>query len=160
MTQWMNPEGDRELVMFGDYECPHTRDAWRQVETLLERVGDRLRVGWRHYPAPRVHPHAMHAAEAAEAAAAQGDFWTLHRRLFAHQEEGLDDERLLAHARAAGLDADRVAAELRDGVHVEAVRADKQAGRELGLRRTPTFVAGGELWDGFYDVETLSELIA
>jgi protein-disulfide isomerase len=160
MTQWMNPQGGRELVMFGDYECPHTRDAWRHVEALLERFGERLRLGWRHYPVPRLHTYAMHAAEVTEAAAAQGGFWTLHRRLFEHQAEGLDDERLLAHARAVGLDADRIAAELSDSVHVEAVRADKQAGRELGLRRTPTFVAGGEPWDGFYDVETLSELIA
>jgi NhaA family Na+:H+ antiporter len=160
MTQWTAPPGGRELVMFGDYECPHTRDAWRHVETLLARSGGRLRLGWRHYPVPHLHPHGMHAAEVAEAAAAQGDFWTLHRRLFAHQDEGLEDERLLAHARAAGLDADRIAAELRDGAHVAAVRADKQAGREIGLRRTPTFVVDGERWDGFYDVETLSELVA
>jgi len=158
MTQWTASEGARELVMFGDYECPHTRDAWRHVETLLERVGERLRLGWRHYPVPRLHPHAMHAAEVAEAAAAQGDFWALHRRLLA--SEDLSDGGLLADARAAGLDADRVAAELRDGVHVEAVRADKQAGREIGPRRTPTFVVDGATWDGFYDVETLSELVA
>lgn len=158
MTQWTAPPGARELVMFGDYECPHTRAAWPHVETLLERFGERLRLGWRHYPVPRLHPHAMHVAAVAEAAAAQGDFWTPHRRLLA--SEDLSDAGLLAHARAAGLDADRVAGELRDGVHVEAVRADKQAGREIGLKRTPTFVVDGERWDGFYDVETLSELVA
>ena len=158
MTQWTNPQGTRELVMFGDYECPHCRAAWPHVETLLERFGERVRLGWRHYPVPRLHPHAMHAAEVAEAAAAQGGFWALHRRLLA--SETLSDRGLLADVRAAGLDADRVAADLRAGVHVEAVRADKQAGRDLGLRRTPTFVVGGERWDGFYDVETLSELLA
>jgi protein-disulfide isomerase len=157
MTQWLRPDGARELVLWGDYECPHTRDAWPSVEALLERMGD-LRLGWRHYPVPRLHPHAMRAAEAAEAGAAQGAFWPFHRRLLAAAD--LSDEALLAHARAEGLDADRIARELRDGAHVEAVRADKLAGRELGLRRTPTFLAHGERWDGFYDVETLSELVA
>jgi len=158
MTQWLHPDGTRELVMFGDYECPHTRDAWRHVEALLERTGDDVRFGWRHYPVPRLHPHAMRAAEAAEAAAAQGGFWPLHRSLLA--SEDLSDEAMLALAADAGLDPGRIAAALREGTYAEAVRADKQAGRELPLKRTPTFVAHGEPWDGFYDVETLSELIA
>ena len=158
MTHWLHPDGTRELVMFGDYECPQTRDAWPYVERLLERFGDELRLGWRHYPVPRLHPHALRAAEAAEAAGAQGRFWPYHRRLLASDD--LSDEALLALARAEGLDADRIAAELREGAYAETVRADKQAGRELPLKRTPTFVAHGEPWDGFYDVETLSELIA
>ena len=158
MTHWLHPDGTRELVMFGDYECPQCRDAWPHVERLLERTGDELRLGWRHYPVPRLHPHALRAAEAAEAAGAQGRFWPYHRRLL--ESEDLTDEALLGLARAEGLDADRIAAELREGTYAETVRADKQAGRELPLKRTPTFVVRGELWDGFYDVETLSELIA
>ena len=158
MTQWMHPDGTRELVMLGDYECPQTRDAWPHVERLLERSGEALRLGWRHYPVPRLHPHSMRAAEAAEAAAAQGRFWPYHRRLLASDD--LTDDALLALARAEGLDADRIASELREGTYADAVRADKQAGRALPLKRTPTFIAHGEPWDGFYDVETLSELIA
>ena len=88
----------------------------------------------------------------------EGRFWPYHRRLLASHD--LEDATLLALAREEGLDANRIAAELRDGIHAEAVRADKQAGRELPLKRTPTFVAHGQPWDGFYDVETLSELIA
>ena len=158
MTHWLHPDGTHELIMFGDYECPQTRDAWPHVEALLARTGDGLRLGWRHYPVPRLHPHAVRAAEAAEAAGAQGRFWPYHRRLLA--SEDLGEDALLALARAEGLDADRIAAELREGTYAETVRADKQAGRELPLKRTPTFVAHGEPWDGFYDVETLSELIA
>ena len=158
MTQWMHPDGTRELIVFGDYECPQTRDAWPHVEALLARTGEDLRLGWRHYPVPRLHPHAVRAAEAAEAAAAQGGFWPYHRRLLASDD--LSEEALLALARETGLDADRIAAELREGIHAETVRADKQAGRELPLKRTPTFIAHGSPWDGFYDVETLDDLIA
>jgi NhaA family Na+:H+ antiporter len=160
VTQWRNPDGVTELVMWGDYECPDTHEAWRTVERLLERFGDRLRLGWRHYPVPRLHPHAPAAAEVAEAAAAQGGFWDLHSRLFAHQDEELEEAHLLAHVREAGLDADRAARELAEHVHEPAVRADKEAGKAIGLRRTPTFVANGEKWDGFYDLETLTELLS
>jgi NhaA family Na+:H+ antiporter len=158
VTHWRNPDGNLELVMFGDYECPHTAAGWRTAGQLQERFGERLRFGWRHYPVRRAHPHAQAAAEAAEAAGAQDRFWELHERLFDHQDALAADD-LIEHARAVGLDAERVAAELRAHAHADAVEADKRAGREIGLSRTPTFVVGGRRWDGFYDVETLTELL-
>jgi len=146
------------LVEYGDYQCPYCAGARTVLEELVEQAAGKMRLVFRHYPLDSVHPLARRAAEAAEAAGAQGRFWPYHRRLLAADD--LSDEALLALARAEGLDADRIANELREGGHAETVRADKQAGRELPLKRTPTFVSRGEPWDGFYDLETLSELIA
>jgi NhaA family Na+:H+ antiporter len=148
--------GPYELLLYGDYECPYTRRAMGFVATLERRYGAELRVAFRHLPLPSHHPHAEHAAEAAESAAAQGDFWALHERLFAHPDE-LSDEQLAAHADAVGLDGARLAADLAAGAHAARVREDAEAARAAGVRGTPTFVIGGERHEGFYDVETLSE---
>jgi Na+:H+ antiporter, NhaA family len=149
-------DGPYELLLYGDYECPYTRRAMGFVGELERRYGSELRFAFRHLPLSRHHPHAQHAAEAAEAAAAQGGFWALHERLFAHPDE-LSDEQLAAHAEAVGLDGDRVAADLASGAHAARVREDAEAARAAGLRGTPAFVIGGERHEGFYDVETLSE---
>src|SRR5579859_2626128 len=73
------------LVMYGDYECPYTRQAYRVVQRLLNEQPSHLRFVFRQFPLTSIHPHAQHAAEAAEAAAAQGEFWEMHDTLFAHQ---------------------------------------------------------------------------
>ena len=148
--------GPYELILYGDYECPYTKRAMGFVDALRARYGDELRFVFRHFPLPSYHPHAEHAAEAAEAAGAQGDFWALHDQLFAHPDR-LADEDLARHAQAVGLDADAVAAALVAGTHAERVREDAKGGRAAGIRGTPSFVTGGELHQGFYDVETLSE---
>ena len=72
------------LVVYGDYECPYTRRAMPLVRAVEERLGDRVRFVFRHFPLVEIHPHAQHVAEAAEAAASQGRFWDMHDRLFAH----------------------------------------------------------------------------
>ena len=158
MTHWLHPDGARELIMFGDYECPQTRDAWPYVERLIERYGDELRLGWRHYPVPRLHPHALRAARRPRPPAPRAASGPTTAGCSRPTTSATST--LLALARDEGLDADRIATELREGAYAETVRADKQTGRELPLKRTPTFLAHGEPWDGFYDIETLSELIA
>ena len=147
-----------ELLLYGDYECPYTRRAMGFVTQLERRYGNELRFAYRHFPLPDYHPHAEHAAEAAEAAAAQGEFWALHDRLFAHPE-ALSDAELAEHARAVGLDGDAVRAAIEDGEHAERVREDAAGAREAGIRGTPSFVIGGELHQGFYDLETLAEAL-
>lgn len=150
--------GPYELVLYGDYECPFTRNAMGFVEALRRRYGDQLRFAFRHFPLPKVHPHAEHAAQAAEAAAAQGAFWPMHERLFAHHAE-LDDAQLAGHAAALGLDGDAIAAALAQGTHVARVEEDERGARAAGIRGTPSFVVGGVRYEGFYDVETLSEAL-
>ena len=95
------------LVEYGDFECPYCRAAEPIVAGLIEALGDQLSVTFRHFPLSQVHPHARHAAEVAEAAAAQGKFWEMHDTLYARQD-ALDDADLLKYAAELSLDSDRV----------------------------------------------------
>src|ERR1700694_163955 len=93
------------LVEYGDFECPYCRAAAPIVTGLMAALGDQLSVTFRHFPMTEVHPHAQHAAEVAEAAAAQGKFWEMHDILFANQDV-LDDASLLKYAADLHLDAE------------------------------------------------------
>src|SRR3979411_686305 len=95
------------LVEYGDFECPYCRAAEPIVAGLMAALGDQLSVTFRHFPMREAHPHAQHAAEVAEAAAAQGRFWDMHDVLFANQD-ALDDASLLQYVADLGLDAERV----------------------------------------------------
>src|ERR1700716_3923341 len=99
------------LVEYGDFECPYCRAAEPIVAGLMDALGDQLSVTFRHFPMREVHPHGQHAAEIAEAAAAQGKFWEMHDMLFANQN-ALDDTNLLQYAAELSLDSDRVSREL------------------------------------------------
>jgi protein-disulfide isomerase len=135
------------LVEYGDFECPHCGMAYPIVQSIQRKLGDRLRVVYRHFPLKEAHPHAQHAAEAAEAAAAQGAFWEMHDALFERQH-ALEDEDLARYARELGLDAARVARELEAGTHARAVRDDFRSGVRSGVNGTPTFFVNGERYDG------------
>lgn len=152
------PGAPFELLLYGDYECPYTRRAMGFVKTLEQRFGPDLRFAYRHFPLPDYHPHAEHAAQAAESAAAQGNFWSLHDRLFMRSDELADDE-LAGHAESVRLDSDRVRSDLTAGVHAERVREDVTTALAAGIRGTPSFVIGGVRHRGFYDLETLSEAL-
>jgi protein-disulfide isomerase len=118
-------------------------------------MGKRLCFIYRHFPLTNVHPHAELAAEAAEAAGAQGRFWEMHDRLFEHQD-ALSDEDLVAHADALGLDVERFARELADGTHAPKVRQDFVSGVRSGVNGTPCFYINGVRYgDGQYDLGSL-----
>jgi protein-disulfide isomerase len=144
------PDAPLTLVEYGDYQCRTCAAAKPVVDAVRAELGDELRFVFRHFPL-RMHPHAENAAEAAEAAAAQGRFWAMHEQLSAHPD-ALDDEDLRAYARAAGLDVARFDADLRDRVHLERVRAQREGGMRSRVRRTPTFYVNGRRYDA--DVET------
>jgi NhaA family Na+:H+ antiporter len=113
---------------------------------------------YRHFPISRQHPNAQLAAEAAEAAAAQGKFWEMHHRLFTHQNElGFDD--LLVHARAIGLDEDVFRRALEEHTYAGRVREDFMSGVRSGVNGTPTFYVNGARYDGAWDYESLLEAI-
>jgi Na+:H+ antiporter, NhaA family len=121
---------------------------------VRERLDGRLRFAFRHFPLIEVHPDAQRAAEASEAAAAQGAFWAMHDALYAARGElGLGS--VLAAARAAGIDAERVRAELADGVHAARVEADVRSGRAAGIAGTPAFFVNGVRHHGGYDAQSL-----
>src|SRR3712207_2452068 len=102
--------------MYGDFECPYCAAAQSILARVRDRLGDDLRFVFRHFPIEDLHPHARHAAEASEAAAAQGAFWPMHDRMYAARGR-LADRDLVSHARDLGLDADRLGAELAAGTH-------------------------------------------
>ena len=138
------------LVQYGDYECPYTRRSLREVEVVRDELGDALRWVFRNFPLSEIHPHALRAAEAAEAAGAQGRFWEMHALLFAHQK-ALENEDLRRYAVEAGLDADAFAAEMAAGLHLDRIRADFDGGVRSGVGGTPTFFVNGLRHDGPYD---------
>src|SRR5438132_2667734 len=135
------------LVEYGDFECPYCRAAEPLVAGLMEALGDRLSVTFRHFPMLEVHPHGQHAAEVAEAAAAQGRFWEMHDMLFANQR-ALDDASLVKYAGNLGLDADRVRRELASHEHAGRVAEDRRSGLASGVSGTPTFYIDGARYEG------------
>ncbi|MFQ1002136.1 Na+/H+ antiporter NhaA [Modestobacter sp. SSW1-42] len=141
------PDAPLELVEYGDVECPFCGRATGVVEELRQRFGDDLRYVFRHLPLPDVHPHAELAAEAVEAAGAQGAFWAMHDRLFAHQDQ-LEAGELLDHAAALGLDLGRFAQDLGDGAFAARVREDVASAEASGVAGTPTFFVNGVRHEG------------
>src|SRR5260370_24201722 len=121
-------DAEVSLVEYGDFECPYCRAAEPIVAGLIEALGQQLSVTFRHFPRRDVHPHAQHAAEVAEAAAAQGQFWEMHDMLFANQD-ALDDDSLMMYAAEISLDADRVSRELTSEYHDPIVAQAFESGR-------------------------------
>jgi len=145
------------LVEYGDFECPYCGQAEPIVRELLSDFGD-VRYIWRHLPLSDVHPNAQLAAEAAEAAAAQGRFWEMHDLLFQHQD-ALRPPDLVRYAEELGLDVDRFKDDLRRHVHAGRVARDIESADLSGVAGTPTFFVNGRRHHGAYDIDTLSAAV-
>jgi Na+/H+ antiporter NhaA len=146
------------LVEYGDYECPYCGQAEVVIRELLEAFGDELRYVWRHLPLNDVHPNAQMAAEAAEAAAAQGAFWEMHDSLLADQD-ALSGFALRRRAQELGLDVARFIDDLRGRRHLERVNDDVASADASGVAGTPTFFINGSRHHGAYDVATLTAAV-
>jgi len=146
------------LVEYGDYECPYCGQAYPIVHQVQKALGIRLRFIFRNFPLAEMHPHAERAAEAAEAAAAQGKFWEMHDLLYEHQK-ALDDAHLAEYAKRLGLDVDRVEREVEAGTHTKRVRSDVRSGVRSGVNGTPTFFVNGRRLDGPWDFDGLMDAI-
>ena len=147
------------LVEYGDYECPFCGAAQANVREVLRSAGDSIRFAFRHFPLSEVHPHARLAAEAAEAAAAQGRFWQMHELLFANQKALMPTD-LLTYAAAIGLDMGQFAADLEGHRYASVVREQFLSGLRSGVNGTPTFFVNGFRHNGAYDVESLLNAVA
>ena len=146
------------LVEYGDFQCPYCARAHAALTELMQQHGERVALVYRHLPLTDLHPFAAPAAQAAEAAGAQGKFWEMHDALFENQGM-LDEDALPAIASSLGLDAQRFERELGDGSHRARVEADvKQAGA-LGARGTPTFFINGERYHGDSDHASLASAL-
>jgi Na+/H+ antiporter NhaA len=146
------------LLEYGDYQCPYCGQAEAVVRALLAEFGDDLRYVWRHLPLTDVHPNAQTAAEAAEAAGAQGRFWEMHDRLLDHQDD-LRPVELARHANELGLDLDRFWADLRGREHAARVAEDVASADASDVTGTPSFFINGRRYTGAYDIDTLTRVV-
>jgi Na+/H+ antiporter NhaA len=143
------------LVEYGDFECPYCGQAEPIVRELLQSFGADLRYVFRHLPLADVHPNAQMAAEASEAAHAQGRFWEMHDALLDHQDD-LSPTALRGYAKELGLDVDRFWDEVRRREHAPRVAEDVTSADESGVAGTPTFFINGQRHSGAYDARTLT----
>ena len=146
------------LVEYGDYECPYCGQAEVVIRQLLEEFGDELRYVWRHLPLNDVHPNAQMAAEAAEAASAQGTFWPMHDKLLTTQDE-LTPRDLKRYAEELGLDIERFSNDLRGREYNDRVSQDVASADSSGVAGTPSFFINGQRHQGAYDLDTLSKAV-
>jgi NhaA family Na+:H+ antiporter len=147
-----------ELVMYGDFQCPYCSAAQSIVRRVRERLDGRLRFVFRHLPLTEVHPDAQRAAEASEAAAAQGSFWELHDAMYANGGH-LSEADLVTLADRIGLDTERFRAELIDGAYAGRVARDADSARANGVTATPAFFVNGERHAEAFDARSLVEAL-
>jgi protein-disulfide isomerase len=147
-----------ELVMFGDFQCPFCLGAQSVLRRVRDRLGDRLVFAFRHLPIPERHPLAPMAAQASEAAAAQGKFWEYHDALFAAQPK-LSLKTAVVVGKDLGLDTDRLQAEVEGEVYVERIARDVASAEASGATGTPTFFANGVRLFGAYDASSLVDAL-
>ena len=138
-----DPDAPVTLVEYGDYECPNCMESQPTVLGLLDVLGPRLRFVFRHFPLTSVHPHASVAAEAAEAAGAQGRFWDMHRLLYDSRGR-LEPEDLERMALRLSLEIYRFHGDLTTHIWAKKVQRHADTGRKSGVRGTPTFFLNGK----------------
>jgi protein-disulfide isomerase len=147
------------IVEYGDFECPNCRQAAPAVKLILEHFKGRVQLAWRHFPLEGVHPHALHAALASEAAAAQGKFWPMHDVLLENQAH-LRTNHLRGYARRLELDTRRYDAEMEEQHYLQRVREQIEGGEKSGVRGTPTFFVNGAIQDVSFGLQRLRERVA
>ena len=153
------PDG-RLIVEYGDYECPYSRQAYRQIERVEQRLDGTLRIAFRHFPLTEIHPHALAAAAAAEAAALQGRFWEMHDLLFRRQHALTDDNRR-SYAAELGLDAAAFEGDRTHPAVFERTKRDVENGIATGeVRGTPTLFIDGRVHLGEYDALSLLQALS
>jgi protein-disulfide isomerase len=154
-----SPAG-RVILEYGDYQCPYSRQAFHAIEQVERQLGGNVRFAFRHFPLTSIHPHALAAAAAAEAAAAQGRFWDMHELLY-HRQKALEDGDLRRYGVQLGLDVavfdrDRASTAVADRIHRD-VESALASGQVLG---TPTLFIDGVIHRGGYDPPALLAALA
>ncbi|MFL6547130.1 MAG: DsbA family protein [Povalibacter sp.] len=146
------------VVEYGDFECPTCKQAAPAVKLLLEKFPEQVRIVFRHFPLIEAHPHALGAAEAAEAAGAQGKFWEMHDVMFENQRH-LKHAQLHVYAERLGLDMARYTAEMDDEVYLQRIREHQRSARDSGVRGTPTFFVNGRIQDVSFGMQHLFDAV-
>jgi protein-disulfide isomerase len=154
-----SPAG-RLIIEYGDYECPYSRQAFHAIQQVERQLGGNVRFAYRHFPLTSIHPHALAAAAAAEAAALQDRFWDMHELLF-HRQKALEDSDLLGYAAQLGIDVAAFDRDRASTALAERIRRDVDSG--LASRQvlgTPTLFIDGIVHRGGYDPPTLLAALA
>ena len=145
------PAAGHLILEYGDYECPYSRQAYREIERIERGLSGGIRFGFRHFPLTEIHPHALAAAGAAEAAALQGRFWDMHELLF-HRQHALEDDDLRRYASELGLDVPRFTQDRSSPEVLQRIGRDIESGLASGeVRGTPTLFIDGVVHVGGYD---------
>lgn len=153
------PAGATLVVEYGDYECPYSRAAYHSIEQVEAELGDGVRFAFRHFPLFDIHPHALAASTAAEAAARQGRFWEMHDMLF-HRQKALEDDDLRRYASEIGLDLVQFDIDRAGEAVLERIERDVRSGLESGqVLGTPTLFVDGVLHPGGYDLASLLQAL-
>jgi protein-disulfide isomerase len=151
------------LVMYGDYQCPRSADVYKLIKAIKRELSaafreDDLCFIFRHFPQAQIHSHAQRAAQAAEAAAAQGQFWSMHDTLFAHQQK-LENGYLIEYANDLGLDIPQFLKELSKQVHVDRINEDIESGLQSGVTATPALFINNIRYTGRWRMTELMTTI-
>jgi protein-disulfide isomerase len=151
--------GGHLILEYGDYECPYSRQAYREIQQVERQLGDGVRFAFRHFPLTQIHPHAADAATAAEAAALQGRFWEMHDLLF-HRQQALEVDDLRRYASELGLDLDRFDRDRAADPVLRRVARDMSSGVASGeVHGTPTLFIDGAVHNGAFDADTLIDAL-
>ena len=133
------------VVHYGDYQCPDCHRRHHEIQKLIDELLHSVRFVYRHFPLVNVHPQALRAAEAAEAAAAQGKFWEMHRHLYSDPDK-LGDRNLRHYAHAIGLDLGRYDSEMASSRYADQILQDYHNSVIYGITGTPTTFVNGVLY--------------
>lgn len=153
-----NPQASVTLVEYGDYQCPYCGQAHPIVKQILARFGNDIRFVFRNFPLTEIHPHAFHAATAAEFANLHGKFWEMHDTIYENQQ-ALKDSDLSAYGHRLGLDPVDLVEGLDDPNLEGRVQHDFMTGVRSGVNGTPSFFIDGVRHDGAWDFEHLSKAL-
>lgn len=152
------------LVMYGDYECFQSANAYRLIKAAQQQLSPSFEENdvcfiFRHFPQTQIHPHAQRAAEAAEAAAMQGQFWQMHEMLFIHQQ-ALENGYLVEYANRLGLNIPRFLQDLSRRVHIGRINTDREGGNRSGVEAAPALFINGIRYRERWTIEQLIAAIA
>jgi protein-disulfide isomerase len=147
------------LVMYGDYQCSQSADVYRLIKVIQRQLNVSLGENYlcfvfRHFPQIQIHAHAQHAAEAAVAAAAQGQFWQMHDLLFTHSQE-LGNGYLVEYANHLGLDISRFLQDLSKQIYVDRINKDIESGAQSGVTAAPALFINGIRYRDRWNIERL-----
>jgi protein-disulfide isomerase len=147
------------LVMYGDYQDSRSADVYKLIKVIKRELSasfgeDYSCFIFRHFPQVQIHPHAQRAAQAAEAAAAQGQFWLMNDTLFDHQQR-LENGYLVEYANDLGLDIPQFLKELAKQVHVDRIKKDIEGGLQSGVMAAPALFVNGILYRDCWNIKQL-----